>query len=90
VVVVRDLVHVLDARGQAVDARRERELHDLQRELGARGLVSDAGQPGAVRRRRDEAHARAAFGEQAGEVDHGDGVTLRHERDDNEVRRRRR
>nr|CAB3453470.1 unnamed protein product [Digitaria exilis] len=90
VVFVRDLVHVLDARRQAVDAGRERELDELQGEVGAGGLLSDAAQPSAVHRRRDEARARAALGEEAGEVDHGDGMALRHEGDDDKVSRWRR
>nr|ACN35257.1 unknown [Zea mays] len=89
VAVVRDLVHVLDARGQAVHVRRERELHDLEGQLGARGLLGDATQPCAVQRCRHQARARTALRQEEGEVDHGDGVALRHEGDDNEVRWRR-
>jgi hypothetical protein len=85
--VVLDLVDVLTARGQPVDARGERELDDLEGKLGARGLVSDAAQPSSVQRHGDKARTRATLGEEAGEVHHGYGVPLSHEGDDDEVRR---
>ncbi|BAS77561.1 Os02g0206550, partial [Oryza sativa Japonica Group] len=88
--VLRELVGVLAVRRQACHGRRERELHDLEGQLLARGLVSDAAQPRGVQRRRDEAGACAMRGEEAREIDHGDDVTVRRERGEDEVRLRRR
>ncbi|BAS70676.1 Os01g0176050, partial [Oryza sativa Japonica Group] len=87
----REHVDVLAAVRQAELGGREGELHQLHRQAGLLHAGGEPGHPGGVDRRDDEADPRrAVLGQQARHVGHGDGVALRHHRDQHEVRRRRR
>jgi hypothetical protein len=87
VVFALEHVNVLAPVWQAEISSREGELQQLHWQASLLHGGDEPRHPAGVDRSGDEADLSAVLGQQAGHVGHGDGVPLRHHRDQHEVHR---